>query len=180
MTLTFFAPPSQSAAPFQVQTTPTHVPMINPWLLEWDVIAGLSFEPETNQPSQVSNVESLPKLQAKIGDILTCEENITSDIHMDLDLTSEENMMSDVHISLDSNMVPHVQSLTSDFHVSSINGSGIRGIVKQNASQDILALLHNLHLNEDVEHMGKYSYSSLELKIHEIGAPHRKSVLINI
>ena len=128
--------------------------MINPWLLEWDVITGLSCEPENNQPSKMlTDVESL---QAKIGDRLTREENIMSDIHMALDLTSEENVMSDVHVSLDSNTVPCVQSLTLDFHVLSVNGSEIRGNAKQNTSQNVLALLHDLHLKEDVEHMGEY------------------------
>ena len=141
-------------APFQIQTTPTHTPMIDPQLLEWDMIAGLSCEPKTNQPSKMStDVESL---QAKIGDRLTCEENMMSDIHMALDLTSEENVTSDVHVSLDSNTVPRVQSLTLDFHVSSVNGSEIRGNTKQNASQNVLALLHDLHLKKDVGHMGEY------------------------
>ena len=65
-------------------------------------------------------------------------------------------MMLDVHVSLDLNTMPHVQSLTSDFHVSSVNGSEIRGNAKQNASQNVLTLLHDLHLKEDVEHMGEY------------------------
>ena len=137
-------------APFQIQTTPTHVPMIDPQLLEWDVIAGLSCEPETNQPSKMlTNVKLLPKLQAEIGDMLTCEENVMSNTHMALDLTSEENVTSNVHVSLDSNMVPSVQPLILDFHVLSINCSEIRGNAKQNTSQ-------NPHLKEDVEHMGEY------------------------
>ena len=56
------------------------------------MITGLSCEPKTNQPSKMStNVELL---QAKIRDRLTREENVTSDIHVALDLTSEENVVA--------------------------------------------------------------------------------------